>query len=152
MEASGSHGYRIEADYMNEEERRELLLELLTIFRQHHTAAARDIAEQGERNQVESMAERAWQTLNSLFPQQPDLTHQFLSDETPEAESTILAQLEAWATNGLTHRPGGAEVLRWEDNFEDRERCKDALDSLAYDPNDRSRPAAWPFVTVVRYV
>ncbi|KAJ5759388.1 hypothetical protein N7520_006544 [Penicillium odoratum] len=67
--------FTVEADYMNTEERSELLQELL-------------------RSQLQNSATKALKTLQTVFQNKPDMGIEFLAKEEEGAEGTIQAQLE----------------------------------------------------------
>ncbi|KAJ6003115.1 hypothetical protein N7451_005662 [Penicillium sp. IBT 35674x] len=97
---SNSHPqpYTLEAFFMNQEEIRELLEELLRSFRLYHCESSfKDIGSIDEKESLMDAADRAEGTLKSLFESQPDWGLEFLRDESEGAEKAILVKLEGWA-------------------------------------------------------
>ncbi|KAL1980018.1 hypothetical protein VTN96DRAFT_4795 [Rasamsonia emersonii] len=144
------HPFTIEVDYMDNNEVKELLEELLRSFRQYYTDTYREVTDVQEQQQIRETSTRAWETLHSLFRNQPGLTHEYLSDEADGAEAAILTQLEEWAKAGFIHRPGGADALQYSVTANDLDECRDLLDALTTDPPGENRPAIWPFIKLIR--
>lgn len=134
---------------MDEEEVNELLEELVQSFRMYYTDFYRDVTGVEEQERIRDGSTRAWSTLNSLFRDQPELTHQFLSDQTDGALSRILAQLKDWAAQSCTRRPGGA-ALQHTIIPGNVQECSSHLDMLTMDPRDESEAAIWPFIKLIR--
>ncbi|KAL1967746.1 hypothetical protein VTN77DRAFT_3003 [Rasamsonia byssochlamydoides] len=150
VDQNHQHPFTIEVDYMNENEVKELLEELLRSFRQYYTDAYREVTDVEEQQQIRETSTRAWETLHSLFRNQPGLTHEYLSDEADGAEAAILRHLEEWAKAGFIHRPGGADALQYSVTANDLDECRDLLDALTTDPPNEDRPAIWPFIKLIR--
>ncbi|RMZ42023.1 hypothetical protein CA14_010444 [Aspergillus flavus] len=148
-DARHPYRYAIEVDYMDEEEVNELLEELVQSFRMYYTDFYRDVTGVEEQERIRDGSTRAWSTLNSLFRDQPELTHQFLSDQTDGALSRILAQLKDWAAQSCTRRPGGA-ALQHTIIPGNVQECSSHLDMLTMDPRDESEAAIWPFIKLIR--
>ncbi|KAL4805559.1 hypothetical protein BDV18DRAFT_161210 [Aspergillus unguis] len=145
--------YTIEADFMTADEQKELLQELMRSYRLRHTGAFREITNEvtaEESRRIETMSQRAWDTLRSLFPGQGALTEEFLSDEQPGSEGRILRQIEQWAMSGLHHRPGGPEALHYRVEASNMDECRENLDSLTVFSSEPGVPAIWPFVKLIR--
>ncbi|KAH8690053.1 hypothetical protein BGW36DRAFT_364783 [Talaromyces proteolyticus] len=143
--------FTIEAQFMTAQEMSELLDELLSNFRQFHVTSLNQALEPGEEKQkCQSEAERAWETFQSLFNNQPRLTMEFLSVDYDGARSDILAQLERWAHAGLTLRPGGSDALDYSTISGDLKECQDSLDLLTANKMGNGRPALWPFIKLIR--
>lgn len=134
---------------MNTGELRELLQELLTDYRMRHTRAFDEVTEQKESERTTALARRAFATLNLLFPDKPDMTEEFLSNEAPHAEEMILRRLEEWALAGLDHRPGGKEALHQRIEARDIYECREKIDMLTV-ASQPGKPALWPFVKLLR--
>ncbi|GAB1193803.1 hypothetical protein APSETT444_003033 [Aspergillus pseudonomiae] len=141
--------YAIEVDYMDEEEVKELLEELVQSFRMYYTDLYREVTSIEEQERIRDRSTRAWSTLNSLFKDQPDLTHEFLSDQTDGALSRILEQLGDWAAQSCTRRPGGA-ALQHTIIPSNVQECRSQLDMLTMDSRDESEVAIWPFIKLIR--
>ncbi|KAB8261079.1 hypothetical protein BDV32DRAFT_137730 [Aspergillus pseudonomiae] len=141
--------YTIEVDYMDEEEVKELLEELVQSFRMYYTDLYREVTSIEEQERIRDRSTRAWSTLNSLFRDQPELTHEFLSDQTDDALSRILEQLGDWAAQSCTRRPGGA-ALQHTIIPSNVQECRSQLDMLTMDPRDESEVAIWPFIKLIR--
>ncbi|KAL2813123.1 hypothetical protein BJX63DRAFT_395031 [Aspergillus granulosus] len=142
--------FTVEADFMNMDELRELLQELLRAYRMHHTNAFHEVTDREERDRITSLSVRSWETLKSLFPNEADMTEQFLSNEDAGAESIILERLEEWARAGLAHRPGGPDALNSTIPAANIQECRENLDTLTVSSHQPGRPAVWPFVKLIR--
>lgn len=136
---------------MNEEEVKELLEELVQSFRMYYTDLYREVTSIEEQERIRDRSTRAWSTLNSLFRDQPGLTHEFLSDQTDGALSGILERLEDWAAQSCTRRPGGA-ALQHTIIPGNVQECRSHLDMLTMDPRGEGEVAIWPFIKLIRYV
>lgn len=143
--------FTIEVDFMNTDEVKELLEELLRCFRLYYTKEYRQVRDEEERERIEKSSTRAWKTLKSIFPNQPCLSHDFLSGDADGAESRILRTLEEWANAGAIHRPGGPGVLQYSVTASHLDKCKEHLDMLTTDHPDKNRPAIWPFIKLIRF-
>lgn len=144
--------FTIEADFMTSEEMKDLLGELLTIFRQFNvTRFCLELRSHEEQIKCKAQAEKAWETLRSLFNGQPDLTMEHLSEDFEGAHSSLLAQLERWAYAGLAHRPGGIDATAYSVIAGDIEECRDTLDMLTGSNASDGRPAFWPFIKLIRF-
>ncbi|KAL2860560.1 hypothetical protein BJX68DRAFT_261492 [Aspergillus pseudodeflectus] len=144
--------FTVEADFMNMTEMNDLLEELLRAYRMHHTIhEVSDREDPGERDRIRSLSARSWETLKSLFPDEADMTEQFLSSEAPGAQERILGRLKEWALAGLDHRPGGPNALNLTLTADTIHDCKGNLDVLTVTPRrDGGTPAIWPFVKLIR--
>lgn len=145
--------FTIEAQFMTSEEMKELLNELLTMFRQFNVNRFfRDLHSQEEQQKCRNEAVRAWETLESLFNNQKALTMEHLSKDYDGAHSAILAQLERWASADLALRPGGLDALGYSAIAGDIEECRDILDILTASNIGNGKPAIWPFIKLIRLV
>ncbi|GFG18592.1 hypothetical protein IFM61606_00016 [Aspergillus udagawae] len=142
--------YTVEADFMDNAEIRELLEELLSNVRKYYTDAYREVVDAREQEHIKAAAKRAWDTLLSLFPNQPGLDLDFLSRDGEDAVESIVTTLEEWAMAGLDHRPGGRDSLRYTVVARHADECMEQLDNLMADSRDGDRPAIWPFVKLIR--
>ncbi|KAJ5950769.1 uncharacterized protein N7479_009182 [Penicillium vulpinum] len=143
--------FTIEAQFMTTQEMKELLEELLSSFRDFHiTSSFQELKSQEEQHKCRDSADRAWETFQSLFSNQPRLTMEFLSDDSDGAESTLLAELERWAYAGLALRPGGSDALEYSAIAGNLKECKDTLDLLTASSMGDGKPALWPFVKLIR--
>ena len=145
------NNYTVEADFMDNAEVRELLEELLSAVRKYYTGAFREVSEPGEQENIRSAAGRAWNTLLSLFPDQPELGLDFVSQEGGDAVEPIITRLEEWAMAAQDSRPGGRNSLQYSVVANHADECMEQLDSLMADSRDRNRPASWPFVKLIRF-
>lgn len=136
---------------MNAEEVKELLQELVQSFRMYYTDIFREVTSIEEQQQIRERSTRAWGTLNSMFRDQPGLTHEFLADPTEGAPSRILEQLQKWERLSCRQRPGGTE-LRHTVILNSLDRCRSYLDTLTMDPRGEQETAIWPFINIIRYV
>ncbi|KAF4273055.1 hypothetical protein CNMCM8812_008067 [Aspergillus fumigatus] len=150
VNAEHPHNYTIEADFMDHAEIRELLEELLSSVRKYYTDAYREVRDATEQEDIKAAARRAWDTLLSLFPNQPALDLDFLSRDGEDAVESIVTTLEEWARAGLDHRPGGRDSLRYSVVARHADECMEQLDYLTADSREGDRPALWPFVNVIR--
>ncbi|KAL3436714.1 hypothetical protein BDV09DRAFT_202801 [Aspergillus tetrazonus] len=114
------HPFTIEVDFMNTDELRELLQE-----------AFDEVTEQKESERTTALARRAFATLNLLFPKEPDMTEEFLSNEAPHAEEMILRQ--------ALH-----QIIEARDIYE----CRENIDMLTV-ASQPGKPALWPFVKLL---
>ncbi|GMF67909.1 unnamed protein product [Aspergillus oryzae] len=142
--------YAIEVDYMDGEEVKELLEELVQSFRMYYTDLYREVTSIEEQERIRDRSTRAWSTLNSLFRDQPELTHEFLSDQADGALSGILERLKDWAAQSCTRRPGGA-ALQHTIIPGNVQECRSHLDMLTMDPRGESEVAIWPFIKLIRH-
>ncbi|GIJ92098.1 hypothetical protein Asppvi_011073 [Aspergillus pseudoviridinutans] len=142
--------YTVEADFMDNAEIRELLEELLSNVRKYYTDAYREVVDAREQENIKAAAKRAWDTLLSLFPNQPGLDLDFLSRDGEDAVESIVTTLQEWAMAGLDHRPGGRDSLRYTVVARHADGCMEQLDNLMADSREGDRPAIWPFVKLIR--
>ncbi|KAF7589335.1 hypothetical protein BBP40_004449 [Aspergillus hancockii] len=141
--------FTIEINYMDTKEVKELLEELVQSFRMYYTNLYREVDNIEEQERIRDRSTRAWSTLNSLFRDQPDLTHEFLSEETEGALHKILNRLEEWAARSCMRRPGGS-ALQHTINPGNVQECRSQLDMLTMDPHDEREIAIWPFIKLIR--
>ncbi|KAL5362705.1 hypothetical protein BJX96DRAFT_106499 [Aspergillus floccosus] len=142
--------YTIEADFMDLEEIQELLEELLRSFRGYYTREFVEVQSAEEQEKIKAAAIRARDTLTSLFPNHPEVNHEYLAAEGIETEQAILQHLRELAISVRNHRPGGPDAEQYRVVARNDEQCKDRLDELTTDPGEPSKPAIWPFVKVIR--
>ncbi|KAE8380157.1 hypothetical protein BDV26DRAFT_258086 [Aspergillus bertholletiae] len=141
--------YTIEVEYMDEDEVKELLRELVQSFRMFYTDTFREVIGVEEQEKIRDEATRAERTLKSMFKDQPELTREFLSDQTDGALSRILGWLGGWAAQSCTRRPGGA-ALQHTIIPDGVQECRSQLDMLTMDPRDESEVSIWPFIKLIR--
>lgn len=145
--------FTVEAEFMTSAEMKELLNELLTSFRRFHVNRFfRDLQTQKDQQKCRDEAGKAWETLESLFNNQPALTMEHLSQDYDGAHSAILAQLERWASADLALRPGGLDALEYSAIAGEIEECRDILDMLTASNIESGKPAIWPFIKLIRSV
>ncbi|GKZ47440.1 hypothetical protein AbraIFM66951_010806 [Aspergillus brasiliensis] len=142
--------YTVVADFMNNDEIRELLEELLSSVRKYYTEAFREVRTSEEQENIKVAANRAWDTLKSLFPRQQHLDIDFLAQEGDDAVATIMTTLLQWAMAGLDNRPGGRDNLQYTIVARDADQCMEQLDRLMANDADSHQPALWPFVKLIR--
>ncbi|KAJ5567903.1 hypothetical protein N7450_010389 [Penicillium hetheringtonii] len=143
--------FTVEAEFMTSAEMKELLNELLTSFRRFHVNRFfRDLQTQKDQQKCRDEAGKAWETLESLFNNQPALTMEHLSQDYDGAHSAILAQLERWASADLALRPGGLDALEYSAIAGEIEECRDILDMLTASNIESGKPAIWPFIKLIR--
>ncbi|KAF2680709.1 hypothetical protein K458DRAFT_311139 [Lentithecium fluviatile CBS 122367] len=140
----------IEVDYLTTEEIRELIQELLRIFRAGHDTSLRDTVSFEERHDIRLQAEKAWSTLHSMFRNQQFFTKEFLLRYPINAQTPLLDVLHHWATDFLATRPGGGKARTWYTTAFDAEECSDKLDAFVSDPVDEGKSALWPFIRLTR--
>lgn len=141
--------WTIEVIYMDSEEVRELLQELLQSFRMYYTDIFREVTNMEEQERIRERSTRAWATFHSMFRNQPDLTHEFLADQTEGAQSQILERLQQWAQLSCGQRPGGT-ALQHSAVLGSFHRCQSYLDTLTMDLQDKGKTAIWPFIKLIR--
>lgn len=151
IDDSHPHPFTIEADFMNPEEIRELLEELLRSFRLFHVDSLfREIESVVEKEKIRERAGRAWETLHSLFGEYEELSNDFLGNEQDGAEESIISTLERWSWGEIARRPGGPNSLRYSVVSDGLEECKDNIDRLTASKSTRDTPVLWPFTKVIR--
>lgn len=136
---------------MDNAEIRELLEELLSAVRKYYTGAYREVSEPEEQENIRGTARRAWDTLLSLFPNQPELDLDFVSQEGEDAVEPIIIRLEEWAIAGQESRPGGRDNLQYSVVANHADECMEQLDRLMADSGEGGRPVLWPFVKLIRF-
>ncbi|PYH72821.1 uncharacterized protein BO88DRAFT_358796 [Aspergillus vadensis CBS 113365] len=142
--------YTVVADFMDNDEIRELLEELLSSIRKYYTEAFREVRTSEEQENIIVAAKRAWDTLKSLFPHERNLDIDFLAQEGDEAVAAIMRTLLEWAMAGLDTRPGGRDNLQYTVVSHHADQCMKHLDRLMANDDDGNNPALWPFVKLVR--
>ena len=140
----------MEVDYMTAEEVKELIEELLRTFRQYYIPSYQEVETSEERKAIRARSEKAWNTLHSMFRNQPLLTKKFLLDYPDNAETPLVSVLHHWAAVFLADRPGGPKAHTWSATAFDIDECTDRMDAFLRDPLDEHTPALWPFIRVVR--
>ena len=141
--------WTIEVLYMDSEEVKELLEELLQSFRMYYTDTFREVTNMQEQERIRERSTRAWATFHSMFRGQPDLTHEFLADQTEAAHSRILERLQQWTQPSSRQRPGGP-ALQHKAVLGSFNLCQSHLDRLTMDPQDEGETAIWPFIKLIR--
>ncbi|KAL3441007.1 hypothetical protein BJX65DRAFT_289514 [Aspergillus insuetus] len=144
------NNYTIEADFMDNVEIVELLEELLSAVRKYYTGAYREVSEPEEQENIRGTARRAWETLLSLFPDQPELDLDFVSQEGENMVEPIISRLVEWAVVQQDSRPGGRNSLQYSVVANHADECMEQLDNLTANCRDRSKPAWWPFIKLIR--
>ncbi|KAJ5646831.1 hypothetical protein N7490_003203 [Penicillium lividum] len=142
--------FTVEADYMNAEERSELLQELIRSVRQFYTSAYQDVTSTQEQQQIRDSATKALKTLQSVFQNKPDMGIEFLAKEEEGAEGNIQAQLEQWTDAELARKPGGLNAMHYMKLARNLKECRENLDFLTADSFDEDRPVLWPFIKIIR--
>lgn len=138
---------------MNSDKIKELLKELLQSVRQFHTNSLyQQLASAEEQASCREKSDRAWEALESLFKNEPDMSLEYISRDEEGAEMAILNQLERWALLGSAHRPGGPNELEYKVKCAGLDECKQQLDFLTADSPGGNRPALWPFIKLIRYI
>lgn len=140
----------IEVNYMDMEEARELLRSLIQSFRMYYTDVFKEVVDETEKERTREQSTKAWATLYSMFRNQPELSHEFLADQTEGAQSRILEQFWQWTSASCTQRPGGA-VSQHTVVLDDIHQCRAYLDELTMNPPG-NMPATWPFINIIRCV
>lgn len=141
----------IEVTYMDPDEVKELLQELLQSFRMYYTDSFREVTNIEEQERIREQSTRAWSTFHSMFRDQPGLTHEFLADQTEGAQPRILERLQEWARLSCRQRPGGT-ALQHTAALSSLAHCQSHLDTLTMDPRGERETAIWPFINIIRYV
>ncbi|KAL2828351.1 hypothetical protein BJY01DRAFT_228475 [Aspergillus pseudoustus] len=144
------NNYTVEADFMDNFEIEELLEELLSAVRKYYTGAYREVSEPEEQENIRSAARRAWDTLLSIFPDQPELDLDFVSQEGENVIEPIISSLVEWAVARQDSRPGGRNSLQYSVVANHADECMKQLDDLMADGRDRRKPTVWPFIKLIR--
>lgn len=148
--------FTLEADFMSSAERDEMLHELLRSFRLHYTSATQDVTSAQEYQRLKQAAQKARETLESIFRNRPDMEDDdlssFLSNEGEGVEETIRAQLVQWTNTELAKRPGGLSASQLTRLARNSEECREILDSLTTNAPDDGQPVLWPFINTIRFV
>ncbi|KAF2263942.1 hypothetical protein CC78DRAFT_581063 [Lojkania enalia] len=142
--------FSVEVDYMSSEEIKELIEELVRSVRACYIPAFQDIDDLEERQEITNRSGKAWQTLHSMFRNQPIFTKEFLLEHASDVDTPLLNILQKWASDFLSRRPGGQESRMWSSTAFTSEECIDKLDEFTRDPVDVNTPALWPFIRVIR--
>ncbi|PLN80725.1 hypothetical protein BDW42DRAFT_170368 [Aspergillus taichungensis] len=143
--------FTIEAEFMNSDEVKELLEELLQSVRQFHTDSLyQQLRSAEEQASCREKSDRAWEALESLFNNEPEMSLEYVSRDEEGAELAILNQLERWALLGSAHRPGGPNSLEYTAVCTCLDECKQQLDTLTADSPEGNRPALWPFIKLIK--
>lgn len=137
---------------MTAEEIQELIEELLRTFRLYYLSSFQEIISASEKKTIRMRSEKAWNTLHSMFRNQPLFTKSFLLDYPAEGDASLLNILQLSAASFLAGRPGGCESRMWSAAAFNVDECTDKMDAFLRDPLDANTPALWPFIRVVRYV
>lgn len=140
----------VEVNYMSADEVNELLNSLIQSFRMYYTDAFKEVTDADEKERIREQSTKAWATLQSMFRNQPELSHEFLADQTEGAQSRILNQFLQWTSGSYTERPGGAK-LQHTVVLDDIHQCRSYLDQLTMNPPG-NKPATWPFINIIRHV
>ncbi|KAI9933211.1 hypothetical protein MW887_007683 [Aspergillus wentii] len=149
VDALHPNRYTIEVDYMNTDEVKELLEELLQSFRMYHTDSFREVTTPEEQQRVRDLSTRAWSSLSSMFRDQPELTVEFLANENNGALPNILDRLHQWSASSFRRRPGGT-ALSYSISPMSLEECRTHLDMLTMDPHEEGEVAIWPFIKLIK--
>ncbi|KAJ5100706.1 hypothetical protein N7456_006758 [Penicillium angulare] len=143
--------YTIEVHFMASDDIRELLEELLRNFRAYYCDSLfREIESPDEREKCKTEAGKAWMALESLFSDQHELTHDFLSKEGSGAWEAAMTKLQTWANAAVAGRSGDGQSLVSKVPTGSLQGCKDYLDHLSAESHDNGDPALWPFIKLIR--
>ena len=144
--------YNLEVEYMSSDDVQEPLEELLLNYRAFYTNIYREVQNNAERNLIKSLGEKAESTFQCLFRNHLELTQEFLADETPGAEYSILAHLVSKAGEVLQQRPGGLTASTWSTSAETVDELIEKLEPIVRDDADEDQPPPlWPFVRIIRF-
>ncbi|KAF2114884.1 hypothetical protein BDV96DRAFT_576070 [Lophiotrema nucula] len=142
--------FGLEVDYLSSEEIKELIEELLRSFRACYIPAFQAIDGAEERQHIKERSEKAWQTLHSMYRDQPIFTREFVLEHTSDIKTPLVGILQRWTAKFLAARPGGLESRTWSATAFNTDECRDKLDAFTRNPLDQSTAALWPLVRVVR--
>lgn len=159
--------YRIEIYFMGRAEVNELLEELLRSYREFYCSGnwkKVDDSDQ-EKQKIKDTADRAWETLRSMFTRQHRLTRKFLSgkekkkdsdkgkkkdsDKGRKKELRILSDLQSWVVSAMNELPGRKD-LRHTMTADSLEECRDCLDGIASGAQNNGGPILWPFIKIIQ--
>ncbi|KAJ5731564.1 uncharacterized protein N7483_006072 [Penicillium malachiteum] len=149
--------YTIEIEFMESEEIKELLEELLRNFHAFHCPSIYSQVPSDGRENVKLAAERAWQTLESLFYYREELTYEFLSEDNEESEDksekiwdAIIKTLETWTNEALAQRSDQIQGLVMAVTTDGLQGCRDYLDYLMASSHENGDLVLWPFINLIR--
>ncbi|KAJ5689200.1 hypothetical protein N7462_003592 [Penicillium macrosclerotiorum] len=146
--------YSIEVSYMNKDEMKELLFDLVQTFRASHVTEAHEDNESNiseTESEFHTKSEQAFQTLESLFRNQSDFTEELLiGDPIHQTVENVTEKLMHWADAGLTNRPGRSTAHRHFKVHKNLDDCQETLDLFTTD-QFQDKPAIWPFVKLIKY-
>ena len=135
--------FTIEAEYCNEAETNEQLHELLVSYRELYQPGTEKELEHNEQlhQEVATKSEVAASTLQSIFPDHPEVTSNQPKDQSEGAFQRILQNLRRLAS--LTEWPTDAVNGRWTVTAVNAAQCHD---KVAY----FMKKGLWPLTNVVR--
>lgn len=137
---------------MNPEEIKELLEELLRSFRLFFCVSEDEVkSDLDERLGFEEESNRAWTTIQSILPNNDEITQDFLAAHHEGAWDQIMSSLQAWANESIAHRQQDTYDLIMTLVANDLDGCKKHLDGLMATSEDCENPPLWPFMNIVRY-
>ena len=137
--------FTIEVEYCNEAEINEQLHELLVSYRELYQPGIENELENNEQlyQEIEKKSTVAASTLQSIFPDHPEVTPNQMKDQSEGAFERILQDLRRLAS--LIEWPKDAVNGRWTATAANASECHD---KVAY----FMRKGLWPLTNVVRYV
>ncbi|KAJ5610470.1 hypothetical protein N7510_007189 [Penicillium lagena] len=142
--------FTVEADFMSPEERTELLQELLRSFRHFFCPSEfQQITSSADRESLRQAATRAQETLEYLFQNQPEYSHEAFCSEEDGAYDALLGQLEQWSSAELSRKPDGLHTFKYTVTADDLLSCKDQLNFLTANSHDNGQPVLWPFIKLI---
>ncbi|KAL8864708.1 MAG: hypothetical protein Q9198_009693, partial [Flavoplaca austrocitrina] len=137
--------FTIEVEYCNEAEINEQLHELLVSYRELYQPGIEKELENNEQlyQEIEKKSTVAASTLQSIFPDHPEVTPNQMKDQSERAFERILQNLKRLAS--LIEWPADAKNGRWTATAASAAECHD---KVAY----FMKKGLWPLTNVVRYV
>ncbi|KAJ5622536.1 hypothetical protein N7528_005768 [Penicillium herquei] len=143
--------YTIEIEFMESEEIKELLEELLRNFRAFYCPLLySNVTSKDARESIKLAGERARQTFESLFHDRTETIYELLGDESENNWDSIINMLETWAGEVLAQRPDQIRDSVAVVTTNDLQSCKDYLDHLMTSSHENGDLVLWPFINLIR--
>lgn len=135
---------------MMEDEIHELLEELLRDFRQynHQGQSSATLDSTQEQSEFKNRANRAWETLQTMFKHQRKFSKRFLKSDVDELE--ILDELKKLARSEMTRLPG-LDGLHHTMTAHDLDQCRSQLEELTSSCSSSNGFVLWPFIKLIKY-
>ena len=134
----------VEVEYLDANQRKEHLLELLWNYRSIYRpdVNAKELGD-SEYKQLEAASNTAWSTLHTAFRHERGFSAAFVKNMDDGSDDRILDQLVTWAN--LIAWPRGSDPGYWTTTAMTVEECSDATRPFMEDQ-------FWPFTKMIRCV